>query len=83
MKIQDFSRLKKGDVIIISWLDPKNLELGNLAPTLNIGFYYSQDKREILISNIISGKGKSSKFNVTIIPKNLVTNLEVVRRKIK
>lgn len=83
MNKQNFSKLKEGNIVLISWLDPKTAALGSLAFTKSIGFYFLQDKNDILISNMKRGEGKSTKYNASIIPKNLITEVEIVRKRIK
>jgi len=77
---KNFSGLEEGDIIIVSWIDPKSSLSGHPITTKHIGFYFPQDKENILISNIIRGEGKLIQQNITFIPKNLITNIEVVKK---
>ena len=86
-----FPVLNKGDILIVSWKDPTSFQgiedfaikypSSYLTPTKNLGFFVTKDKKSIMISDMTFGEGALEQYkNVTIIPKNLVEDIEKLKR---
>jgi hypothetical protein len=87
MKIKNWSRIKEGTLLIISWDDIVNNNswlsdevAQKIQPTFckDVGWFINDDKLNIRIANSVNSDCEKS---VTVIPKGVIRDIKIIKYK--
>ncbi|HEC66922.1 MAG TPA: hypothetical protein ENI23_16730 [bacterium] len=89
MKIKDWSKIKAGTLLLItwddivsdaSWLKDCSAQIYQPARCKDIGWFVNEDKLNIRITTSVQSSGEK---NISVIPKGVIRNVIKIKYKVK